>query len=234
MDNVVLVPGGAGTLGRVVTRAFLEQGARVAVPFYKTDIPGALDSVRAQFGDHLHRFALDLTTERGAEAAVREVVEWGGRLDSVVHLVGGYGGGSRIAETPLEVWDRMMELNLKSARLIARTAIPRMLEVGGGTLTFISSRAALERRKGRAAYAVAKAALLTLVSAIAEEYRHDGIRANAVLPGRIDTEANRRLLPEADHENFTPPEEIARVILFLASPDSLPINGAAIPVYGRS
>jgi NAD(P)-dependent dehydrogenase (short-subunit alcohol dehydrogenase family) len=233
-DAVVLVTGGAGNLGRAVSRAFLDAGARVAVPFYKNDPPSALDELHSQFGARLHVFALDLTTERGAEQAVQQVVEWGGRLDSVAHLVGGYSGGARVAETPMEVWDRMVDLNLRSAWLAARFAIPRMVDGGGGSLTFVSARAALTRRSGQAAYAVTKSALLTLTEAIAEEYREEGIRANAILPGTVDTEANRAAMPDANHSTWTRPEEIARVIVFLASGEAAAITGAAIPVCGRS
>lgn len=233
-EPIVLVTGGAGNVGREVTRAFLERGARVAVPLYKTDRPEVMDLLRAEHGERLFAFALDLTTERGAEAAIRDVVEWGGRLDALVHMIGGYRGGTLLADTPVELWDRMLDLNLKSAFLVARTAIPAMLAGGGGSLVFVSSRAVRQRRRERGAYAIAKAGLLTLVEVIAEEYRAQGIRANAVLPGTVDTEANRRMMPDANHDNWTKPAEIARVILFLTSPASEPINGAAIPVYGRS
>lgn len=233
-ESTVLVTGGAGTIGRAVSRAFLEAGARVAVPVYKTDVPDALDELRGGFGERIHSFALDLTTERGAEAAVRDVLEWSGRLDAVVHMVGGYAGGTPLAETPIEIWDRMLDLNLKSAFLVARAALPPMLAAGRGSFVFVSSRAARTGRSGMAAYAVAKAGLLTLTEAIAEEYGARRIRANAVLPGVVDTEANRQAMPDADHSAWTRPEEIARVILFLASDGAEAINGAAVPVYGRS
>lgn len=233
-QRVILVTGGAGNLGQSVTKAFLDSGARVVVPFYKTDRPSALDALREGYQERLHTFALDLTTERGAEQAVQQVVEWGGRIDTVAHLIGGYSGGRKLADTPIEEMDRMLALNLKSAWLIARFVLPRMVAQGEGSLVFVSSRAALRGRAGHGAYAVSKSALLTLVEAIAEEYGPQGIRANAVLPGTIDTEGNRRATPDADHSLWTPPEQIAQVIAFLASPGSSAINGAAIPVYGRS
>ena len=233
-DRVVLITGGAGNLGRAVTRAFLREGARVAVPLYHTDKPELLDQAKAEFGDRIHTFALDLTTERGARFAVEESVEWGGRLDVVAHLMGGFQGGTRIGDTPLEVWDRMMELNLRSAWLISSAAVPAMLRTGGGSLLYVSARRALEQRARFAAYAVAKAGLLTLAQAVAEEYGSEGIRANAILPDVIDTEENRRAMPDGGSENWTPPEQIAEVLAFLASSASGPVNGAAIPVYGRT
>jgi NAD(P)-dependent dehydrogenase (short-subunit alcohol dehydrogenase family) len=231
-DKVVLVTGGAGNLGQAVCHAFLTADARVAVPFYRTDSPSALDHLRKAFPERLHSFALDLTTERGSEQALRQVVEWGGSVSSVVHLVGGFSGGSTVAETPLAVWSRMVELNMTSAFLIARFAIPRLIAGGGGSLVFVSSRAAYQGLSGRAAYAASKAGLVTLAKAIAEEYSTDGIRSNVVLPDTIDTQANRRAQPDADHSTWTRPESIARVILFLASSEAKAVNGAAIPVYG--
>lgn len=232
---VAFITGGAGNLGRAVTSYFLEAGWRVAVVMYKTDPREPLDALAERHGrDRLYHFLLDLTTERGSGQAVAQVEEWGGRLDAVVHLVGGYAGGMKIADTPTDLWARMMDLNLTSAFLVARAALPRMAAAGGGSLVFVSSRAARAGRAGHAAYAVAKSALLTFAEALSEEYRMQGIRANAVLPGTIDTEANRRGMPDADHSNWTTPEEIARVIHFLASPAAAAVSGAAVPVYGRS
>lgn len=233
-DAVVLVTGGAGNVGQAATRRFLEAGARVAVPFYKTDAASALDDLQTEHGDRLHTFALDLTTERGTEQAVQRVMEWAGRIDAVAHLVGGYMGGTPITETDIGAWDRMLDLNLRSAWLIARAALPVMISGGGGAFVFVSSRAAVSDRAGQVPYAVAKSALLTLAEAIAEEYAADGIRSNAVLPGVIDTERNRRDMPSADHTRWTDPDEIARSIVFLASSAASAINGASIPVYGRS
>ena len=229
MDRVALITGGAGGLGRACVDAFLDDGWRVAVPVHRS--ADGLRDPAARHGDRLTWFDADLTEEEGAARAVECARAWGGRLDAVVHTVGGYAGSGPLHEAPVAEWDRMVDVNLRSAYLVARAALPRMGE--GGSLVFVSSRAALRGRKGHAAYAVSKAALLTLVEAIAEEQKGRA-RANAVLPGTIDTPANRASMPEARHETWTPPEEIARVILFLASPSSAPVSGAAVPVYGSS
>ncbi|MQA90602.1 MAG: SDR family oxidoreductase [Gemmatimonas sp.] len=231
-DRVVLVTGGAGNLGRAVTRGLLRAGARVAVPFYKTDQPSALDTIRSEFGDRFHSFALDLTTERGAEQAIRQVAEWGGKVESVAHLVGGYAGGTRIAEMPVETWNRMVELNMTSAYLVTRFALPALLEAGGGSFVFVSSRAAFEGRASRSAYAATKAGLVSFARAIADEYGAAGVRANIVVPDTIDTDDNRAANPGADTSRWVKPEDIAEVIVFLASHRSRAINGAAVPVYG--
>ena len=233
-DRVVLVTGGAGNLGQAVTRAFLEKGARVAVPLYKTDKQGALDGLRSEYGDQLNTFALDLTTERGAAAAVEQVAEWGRRLDSVAHLVGGYIGGFSLAETPFAVWMRMMELNLTSAFLVTHHGLPRLLAAERGSIVYVSSRAAFEGFRNRAAYASSKAGLIALAKAVAEENRGTGLRSNVVVPDTLDTPENRKAMPDRAPERFVAPEEIARVVVFLASDESVAINGAAVPVYGAS
>jgi NAD(P)-dependent dehydrogenase (short-subunit alcohol dehydrogenase family) len=231
MECVVLVTGGAGGLGSAVTEAFLEDGWRVAVPTHGSGDTDALEALAARYPERLTWFGADLATEIGAGEAVARTANWGGRLDAVVHTVGGYAGGAPLHETPVDDWDRMMSINLRSAFLIARAAIPRMGD--SGSLVFVSSRAALTGRKGHVPYAVSKAALLTLVEAIAEEYR-GRVRANAVLPGTIDTPANRAAMPDAKHDAWTAPAEIARVIVFLASGASATVSGAAVPVYGDS
>jgi NAD(P)-dependent dehydrogenase (short-subunit alcohol dehydrogenase family) len=231
MERVVLVTGGSGGLGSAVTEAFLADGWRVAVPTHSGGGSETLDALAARHADRLTWFPADLATEPGAGEAVARTASWGGRLDAVVHTVGGYAGGTPLHETAVDEWDRMMSINLRSAFLIARAAIPRMTD--GGALVFVSSRAALRGRKGNVPYAVSKAALLTLTEAIAEEYR-GRVRANAVLPGTIDTPANRAAMPGARHEAWTPPAEIARVIVFLASGASGVVSGAAVPVYGAS
>lgn len=233
-EPVALVTGGAGALGRVVTRHFLDAGWRVAVPLHEKDSRETLADAARDHPGRLHTFLLDLTTERGAEAAVRQATEWAGRLDAVVHTVGGWLGGMKLTDTPIEAWDRMMDLNVKSAYLVARFAIPAMVRAGGGSVTVVSSRGALSGRKGNVAYAVSKAALNALVEGLHEEYRDQGIRFNAVLPGTIDTPANRAAMPNADASHWTAPEEIARVVLFLAGPGASSVSGALVPVTGES
>lgn len=216
-ESVVLITGGAGNIGRTVTRAVLASGARVAVPVYKTDRPDILDELKREFEGRLLVFALDLTTERGADEAIKEVVEWAGRVDALVHLVGGYVGGMRVDATPVEVYDRMMDLNVKSAFLVARAALRSMLPEGGGSIVLVSSRAATDNPAGHAVYAAAKSALLALAEGMASEYRDEGVRVNVLLPSTVDTEANRAAMPDADTSGWTRPESIAEQIVELLS-----------------
>jgi NAD(P)-dependent dehydrogenase (short-subunit alcohol dehydrogenase family) len=232
---VVLITGGAGNLGRAVSRAFLAAGYRAFIPLHQTDRREALDALNQEFGPgRAHGALLDLTTERGAASAAQQAVEWGGRLDAVAHLMGAWTGGKTIPETPGDVFEAMMSVNLTSAFLIAKAAIPRLVSSGGGAMVFISSRGAREHRAKSAAYAIAKAGVVVLAESIAEEWGAQGVRANCVLPGTIDTPANRAAMPNADHSLWTPPEQIASTIVFLASDAAAAVNGASLPAYGRS
>ena len=126
----------------------------------------------------------------------------------------------------------MLELNLRSGYALSRAAARVMLRQGRGAIVNVASRSALEHGAGQAAYAASKAAAVAMIDALAAELKGSGVRVNSVLPSIIDTEANRRAMPDADFEKWPTPEEIARVILFLCGEDSRVIHGAAIPVYG--
>jgi NAD(P)-dependent dehydrogenase (short-subunit alcohol dehydrogenase family) len=139
-----------------------------------------------------------------------------------------------VAQLPEATWDHMMNLNLKSAFLCCKHVVPVMQRRGGGRIVTVSSRAATKVFPGISAYAAAKAGLLAFSETLASEVLKDNITVNAILPSVIDTPANRKAMPGADYSAWVKPEEIARVLLFLASDASREISGAAIPVYGRA
>jgi NAD(P)-dependent dehydrogenase (short-subunit alcohol dehydrogenase family) len=155
-------------------------------------------------------------------------------LEAVANLVGGFSDGPRLHETDPAEFARLMQLNLTPAFLLARAAMPRLVERGGGAFVCVSARTALRPYPGGGAYSVAKASVLALVNALDVEYRRDGVRCNAILPSVIDTPANREAQPDADHSKWVEPEEIARVVRFLVSDESAVTSGAAVPVYGRA
>jgi NAD(P)-dependent dehydrogenase (short-subunit alcohol dehydrogenase family) len=128
----------------------------------------------------------------------------------------------------------MLGLNLMTAYLTSRAALPGMLQRGGGSIVCMGAKTAFHPFSGGLAYSVSKAAVVAMVRALAVEYREDGVRANAVLPNIIDTPANREQQPDADYSTWVAPAEIAKVIRHLCSEDSAPTSGAAIPVYGRA
>jgi NAD(P)-dependent dehydrogenase (short-subunit alcohol dehydrogenase family) len=216
MTESVLVTGGTGGLGAAVTAAFAEAGWRVVVP-YRSRPPSGVVGVRA-----------DLTDPAQVAAAV-EVAAAEAPLKAVVHLAGGFAMGGRVHETPVEEFEAQFRTNLRPTYLVCAAAIPRLIEAGGGSIVCVSSRAALNPFAGAAGYVTSKAAVLALVDALDAEYRADGIRVNAVLPGVIDTPTNRESMP-GSRANWVDPADIAKTILFLASDASSTISGARIPV----
>jgi NAD(P)-dependent dehydrogenase (short-subunit alcohol dehydrogenase family) len=225
----VLVAGGTGALGAGVVRALLEAGYPVTTSWVvDRERERVEDELRG--ADGLSLVEADLMEVEGAEAAVAATRD----LGAVVNLVGGFASGPRAHETDIEAYEHMLRLNLRPGFLLARAAIPRFLEAGGGAYVGVSARPALQPFSGAAAYSTAKAAVLAFVRALDADYRADGIRCNAILPSVIDTPANRAATPDADFSRWVQPDDIGRVVRFLVSDDSAPTSGAAIPVYGRA
>jgi NAD(P)-dependent dehydrogenase (short-subunit alcohol dehydrogenase family) len=177
---------------------------------------------------------VDATDAGSAAAAVQKALDRFGRIDVLANTVGGYRAGTPVHETPLETLDFMLNLNARSAFILSQAVLPSMLECGSGKIVHTAARGALSGGKNAAPYSMSKSAVVRLVESLAAELRHEGINANCVLPGTIDTPQNRKDMPKADHSRWVPPEAIADVVLFLASYAALAVNGAAIPVYGRS
>ncbi|MEH0822280.1 MULTISPECIES: SDR family NAD(P)-dependent oxidoreductase [unclassified Micromonospora] len=228
-DRSVLVTGGTGGLGGAVTAAFVQAGWRVVVPQRESATaaePAAAGPVRV---------TADLMDPAGVDRAVRAAADDpAAPLRAVVNLVGGYASGGRVHETPVEEFERMLSINLRPTYLVTQAALPHLIAAGGGAVVCVSARAALAPFPGAAGYATAKAAVLAFANAVAVEYRASGVRCNTVLPSVIDTPANRTAQPGADHRRWVSPAEIAPVVCFLASDESAPTSGAAVPVYGRA
>jgi NAD(P)-dependent dehydrogenase (short-subunit alcohol dehydrogenase family) len=220
----VLVAGGTGFLGSAVVRELLDAGHDVTVTWIVAAERERLEAAPVEL------VRADLFDAVEVDAAVGTVRE----LDAVVNLVGGYTGGPRVHETDPAEFDRMMRLNVMPSFFLARAAMPRMMERGGGAFVGVSARSALRPFPGAAGYIASKAAVLALIQALDAEYKDDGIRCNAILPSVIDTPANREAMPDADYTKWVPPQQIAKVVRFLLSDDSAATSGAAVPVYGRA
>lgn len=233
-EQVVIITGGTGNLGQAVTRAFHAAGARVAIVGRKVQ-----DAVII-FGDDVPEGATalyvtgDLTDESSATDVARQVAGRFGRIDVLVNTAGGIRAGTPLHETPVDVWDFMMNLNARTVFLMSRAVIPYMLERGYGRIISTAARAALKGTAKHGPYNASKMAVIRLTETMAAELRHNGITVNCILPGTIDTPANRADMPDADFSRWVSPESMAGVILFLASAAAADINGAAIPIYGRS
>ena len=232
--KVVLVAGGTGGLGRAVTLAFLEEGAKVIATYRKQE---ELDTLKIRAGVNtaqLDGVAVDVTDEAAARQLIEKIVGKYRRLDAMVNTVGGYAGGTKLWELETKVFDQLLALNLRSGYALSRAAVRAMLKEGHGAIVNVAAKAAVDHAGGAAAYAASKSAAVALLDSLAADLKGSGVRANTVLPSIIDTEANRKAMPQADFAKWPKPEEIARVILFLCSDDARVIHGAAIPVYGDS
>ncbi|MFL5826018.1 MAG: SDR family oxidoreductase [Thermoleophilaceae bacterium] len=231
MDDrpAVLVAGGTGALGTAVVRELLDSGYPVTATWV---VEAERDRVREELAD---RDALELVEADLLDPAVAEAVVAGVEgLGAVVNLVGGFAETGHVHETDPDDFDRLLALNLKPLFLLARASMPRLADAGGGSFVGVSARPALRPFAGAAAYVTAKAGVLAFIQALDVEWRARSVRANAVLPSVIDTPANRRNEPDADHSKWVAPSEIAKVIRFLVSDDSAVTSGASIPVYGRA
>ena len=225
-EKTALVTGADGGLGIHVTRALLDAGFLVTglAPKIKqsdferpgfTALPSRLDSLEA--------------AKRSADAVITKF----GKIDVLAHLVGGFAGGTSVADIDDATFRRMFEMNVDSTFHILRAVLPHMQKAGAGRIIAIGSRAAESPGAGVGAYSASKAALVSLIRTVAVENKDWGITANLILPGTIDTPANRQAMPKADMTNWVQPAAIASLILWLASDAAKDVTGAAIPVYGR-
>ncbi len=224
--KIVLVTGANGGLGTHVTQAFLDAGATVIGSSRKIQ-PSEFN--RPNFT----AMPAEISTRQDANVLVDQVVARFGKLDVLAHTVGGFAGGQSIADTDDATFQRMLDLNLNSVFHMLRAAIPVLRKTGQGRIIAIGSRAALETGAGVGAYSASKAAMVSLIRTAALENKDAGLTANVILPGTMDTPANRKAMPNADFSNWVRPATVASLVTWLASDAGKDVNGAAIPVYGR-
>jgi NAD(P)-dependent dehydrogenase (short-subunit alcohol dehydrogenase family) len=233
MTHTAIVTGGTGGLGTSVTARLLADGWRVVVPWVAEH-----ELERVPERERLELIQGDLFEP---EAVARVVASAAAQADAplrgLVNLVGGFSAGGRVHETPIEDFTRQFRLNLRPTYLMTQATVAHLLQEGTPTdasVVCVGTRAVFRPFSGAAGYIASKAAVLAFTEAVATEYRHEGIRCNAILPSVIDTPANRAATPDADFSKWVKPQDIAAVISHLLSPDSSPVSGAAIPVYGRA
>ncbi|WP_028222468.1 SDR family NAD(P)-dependent oxidoreductase [Paraburkholderia oxyphila] len=230
MQRVVVVTGGFGILGRTVGRVFAENGWTVAL-IDKAPVPESLGT------EQLHaswwRGGIELTDLDAARSAISAVVGQFGKLTAIVNVAGGF-CWETLAEGSLETWDRMYQMNVRTAATASKAALDYFVDgPDGGRIINIGAGAALKAGLGMGAYTASKSGVMRLTEALAEELKSRFITVNAILPGIIDTPQNRKDMPDADFARWARPEEIANVILFLASQAASGVTGALIPVTGR-
>jgi NAD(P)-dependent dehydrogenase (short-subunit alcohol dehydrogenase family) len=225
MDGkVVVVTGASGALGKVVAEIALVRGARVAgVDHAASQIPAT--ATRIELG------GVDLTDAAQATKAIDAAAAHFGRLDALINIAGGF-AYETVAEGDPKTWQRMYALNVLTALNASRSAIPHLAASGTGRIVNVGAMGALQAGSGMGAYAASKAGVHRLTEALAAEWKGK-ITVNAVLPSTIDTPANRASMPKADFGKWVTAEELANVILFLASDAASAVTGALLPVSGR-
>ena len=233
-EKVVLVTGGTGGLGRAVTAAFLDEGAKVVVTYFHQKEMDDLKRTNGANASSLAGHSVDVTDDAAVTEFVNGLIEEYGRIDVLVNAVGGYAGGTKLWESDPKVFDRMMMLNLRAGYAILRAVASVMVKAGSGAMVNVASRAAFDHAGGAAGYAASKAAAVAIVDSLAADLKGTGVRANSIVPSIIDTEVNRKAMPNADFAQWPKPEDIARVILFLCSDEARLVNGASVPVYGNT
>jgi NAD(P)-dependent dehydrogenase (short-subunit alcohol dehydrogenase family) len=222
--KVVVVTGASGALGKVVAEVALARGARVAgIDHAPSQTPAAAN--RIEFG------GVDLTDPAQAKKAIDGAAAHFGKLDALVNIAGAF-AFEAIAEGNPKTWQRMYALNVLTALNASQSAIPHLAASNAGRIVNIGAMGALQAGAGMGAYAASKAGVHRLTEALAAECK-GRITVNAVLPSTIDTPANRASMPKADFKKWVTAEELAEVILFLASDAASAITGALLPVSGR-
>lgn len=216
MARKYIVAGGFGVLGRAVCAVLGEQGHAVAVVDL-AQVPDGHDGIAAG--------SVDLTEEDAVARAYADVVAKLGGLDGVVNVAGGF-VWETISQGSIASWSRMYEMNVRTAVLSCKAALSHLS--GSGAIVNVGAAAASPAATGMAPYAAAKAGVMALTEALADEVKGSGIRVNAVLPTIIDTPANRADMPDADFDTWVKPRSAAKVIAFLLSADASPVTGAGI------
>jgi NAD(P)-dependent dehydrogenase (short-subunit alcohol dehydrogenase family) len=223
-DRVIIVTGAFGALGQAVVAGANAAGARVVAIDHAPEAPDDFEADGVWGG-------VDLTDAGEAEEAVTSIVEAFGRVDALVNVAGGF-VWETVGDNGNESWERLHALNLMTALNSSRAALPHLVESGAGRIVNIGAKGALSAAMGMGAYAASKAGVHRLTEALAEEYK-GRVTVNAVLPSIIDTPTNRKDMPDGDPSKWVTAEEVAAVILFLASEAASGVTGALIPVAGR-
>jgi 3-oxoacyl-[acyl-carrier protein] reductase len=225
MDGkVIVVTGALGALGKVVAETALARGAKVGgVDYAPSQVPAT--------GNRMELGGVDLSDAAAAKKAIDSVASHFGRLDVLINIAGGF-AFETVAEGDPKTWQRMYALNVLTALNASRSAIPHLTASHSARIVNIGAIGALQAGAGMGAYAASKAGVHRLTEALAAEWKGK-ITVNAVLPSIIDTPANRASMPKADFSKWVTPQELAGVILFLASDAASGVTGALLPVGGR-
>ena len=234
MEKTVVITGGTGGLGTSLVRRLMVEDYRLAVTYLLLDEAREFEQEIDVDEDRLLLTRVDATNPEAVESLFKDVSDKWGAIHGLCSLVGGWAGGRDVEETDDVRFDRMLDINLRSAFYAVRAAVPYLKEAGWGRVVLVGSRAAIDFPESQAAFNIAKAGVVALGRSVAQELDGTGVTANVLMPSVIDTPVTRQSLPYADYVNWPTPDEIAAVAQFVLSDESGVMNGALIPVYGRA
>ncbi len=233
--KTVVVAGGTGALGKSVSLAFLNAEARVIATYLSQPEYDVLATeAKAINASNISGVKLDVTDVTAVARLINETETRYGGIGALVITIGGYAGGKRLWEADLATFDKMINLNLRAAFIMARAVLPGMIRQKQGAIVNVASKAGYGHSGGAALYSASKAAALALFDSLADEVKDYNINVNSVVPSIMDTPANRKAMPKADFSKWPETDDVAKVIVFLCSEEARLIQGAAVPVYGRT
>jgi NAD(P)-dependent dehydrogenase (short-subunit alcohol dehydrogenase family) len=228
-DRVVVITGAFGALGRTVAARAAAEGARVVALDFAPTAPEGLTEVLGSGA--LVRGGVDLAKAEAAEAALAAAVEACGHVDVLINIAGGF-AWETVGEGDVATWERLHAMNVMTTLNACRAALPHLTASPSGRIVNIGANGGVKAGMGMGAYAASKAGVHRLTEALAEEYK-GRVTVNAVMPSIIDTPTNRADMPDADVSTWVSTDELASVILFLASEQASAVTGALVPVIGR-
>ncbi|MFN3514899.1 MAG: SDR family NAD(P)-dependent oxidoreductase [Phenylobacterium sp.] len=227
--RIFAITGASGVLGSAVARAAAAKGARIALIDHAPHAQALADCGP----EAIMLGGVDLTDAVAAGAAIDAVVDRFGGLDALLNIAGGF-RWETVADSTADSWYAMYRINVATAANACRAAIPHLKRSAAGRIVNVGAASALKASLGMGPYAASKAGVQKLTESLAEELKADGVTVNAVLPSILDTPANRADMPKADFSAWVAPEDLAQVMLFLASEEARAVTGALVPVTGRT
>ncbi len=230
----LVITGGTGGLGTALVKRLVGRDYRIAVTYLLPDEAAAFEDQFDVDEETVLLTRVDAINPEAVTTYMKGIADRWGAIHGLISLVGGWAGGRDVDETDDVRFERMLDLNLRSAFYAVRAAVPYLREAGWGRILLVGSRAAEENPMGQAAFNIAKAGVVSLAKTAAQELEGTGVTANVLMPSVIDTPATRKALPYADYVNWPTPDEIAAVAEFLLSDASSVMNGATVPVYGQA
>ncbi len=234
MTRTLIITGGTGGLGTALVRRLVTQDYRLVVTYL---LPPEAQSFEKEFevdDDKIILTRVDATNPEAVSSLFKDMADKWGSIHGLCSLVGGWAGGRDVEETDDVRFERMLDLNLRSAFYAVRAAIPYLKQNSWGRIVLVGSKAAIDNPASQAAFNIAKAGVVSLGQTVSQELDGTGVTANVLMPSVIDTPATRQSLPYADYVDWPTPDEIAAVAEFLLTEESGVMNGALVPVYGRA